>query len=157
MRKTLLAAAAVAALAGFGATTALADSHESGVVKYRMIVMKAIGDHMGGIGALVKGEAGVADVPFNVRQQAAALHASAQLIDQAFAEDVGDKGGETEAKAEIWQDWEGFVARAALLRERSAALMVAAESGDEVAIKAAFGGVGKACGSCHNAFRQKKS
>lgn len=157
MRKTLFAAAAVAAMAGFGAPMALADSHDAGVVKYRMMVMKAIGDHMGGIGALVKGETSVADVPFNVREQAAALNASARLIDQAFAENVGDKGGDTEAKAEIWQDWEGFVARAALLRERSAALMDAAESGDEEAIKAAFGGVGKACGSCHNGFRQKKS
>ncbi|MBT5415416.1 MAG: cytochrome c [Rhodospirillaceae bacterium] len=157
MRKIVLAAVGVAAMAAFGTPMALADSHEANVVKYRQMVMKAVGAHMGGLGALVKGETSVSDVPFNIQEQAAALNATAQLIDQAFAQDVGTKGGDTEAKAEIWQDWEGFVARAALLRERSQSLRDVAETGDEAAIKAAFAGVGKACGSCHNAFRKKKS
>lgn len=156
MRKTLLAAVA-ASLVAFAAPMAFADSHEAGVVKYRQLIMKAIGAHMGGLGALLKGETSVSDVAFNVQEQARGINAAAQLIDDAFSENVGTKGGDTEAKPEIWTDWQGFAARAALLRERSEVLQDAAESGDEAAVKGAVGALGKACGSCHDTYRKKKS
>jgi cytochrome c556 len=61
----------------------------------------------------------------------------------------------TEALAKIWQDPEHFSKDIDKLTVASAALMVAAQSKDEGAIKKAIGGVGKTCGGCHDHFKEE--
>ena len=61
------------------------------------------------------------------------------------------KAARTGAKAEIWSDAAGFEAAGnAYVTAESAVLA----STDEASFKAAFPALGKACGACHEKFRQ---
>ncbi|MGH6628736.1 MAG: cytochrome c, partial [Burkholderiales bacterium] len=48
-----------------------------------------------------------------------------------------------------------FKAAADALEAATAKLGAVARAKDEAGVKAAFGGVAKACGSCHDDFREK--
>ena len=65
-------------------------------------------------------------------------------------------GVKTGAKPDIWNDPQGFAAARQGLVDSSAKLSDAAKSGDAEAIGAAFKGVGKSCGGCHDKFRLKE-
>ena len=158
MRKTAIFAAvltlgAMTVLVAAPAVTRAASSPEN-VVKYRQTVMKAIGAHMGGIGAVLKGEVDYG--PKHIEEHAEALNGMAQILADAFREDVGTSGGETAAKQEIWSDWNDFVAKAKGLEEAAGNLGDLAEGGDMAAIGDGVKALGGACGACHNTFRVKK-
>jgi cytochrome c556 len=158
MRKTPIFAAALT----LGALTTLvatpvatrADSSPEGVVKYRQLVMKSIGAHMGGISTILKGEVDYG--PKHIEEHAEAISDMAQLLPDAFRENVGTSGGENVAKQEIWGDWDNFLAKAKGFQEASANLAKIAESGNMVAIGDGMKALGGACGACHTAFRVKK-
>jgi cytochrome c556 len=61
----------------------------------------------------------------------------------------------TDAKPEIWSQPDKFKSAANHLGEEIGKLAQAARSGDEKAMKAAAGDVGKACKACHDDFRMK--
>lgn len=158
MRKTAIFAAvltlgAMTVLVAAPAVTRAASSPEN-VVKYRQTVMKAIGAHMGGIGAVLKGEVDYG--PKHIEEHAEAINGMAQILADAFREDVGTSGGETAAKQEIWSDWNDFVAKAKGLEEAAGNLGDLAEGGDMAAIGDGVKALGGACGACHNTFRVKK-
>ncbi len=159
MRKTVffavvLTLGALTALVAAPAATRAASSPEN-VVKYRQLVMKAIGAHMGGIGAVLKGEVDYG--PKHIEEHAEAINGMAQILVDAFRENVGTSGGETDAKQEIWSDWDNFVAKAKDLEEASGNLGDLAEGGaDMAAIGAGVKALGGACGACHTPFRVKK-
>ena len=60
----------------------------------------------------------------------------------------------TEALATIWQEADKYSDSIDKLTKASSALIVAAQSKDEKAIKKAIGGVGKTCGGCHDDFKK---
>ncbi len=60
----------------------------------------------------------------------------------------------TEAKAEIWSDSAGFAAAGKAYVTAEAAVLA---STDEASFKAAFPALGKACGACHEKFRQSEN
>jgi len=64
--------------------------------------------------------------------------------------------GFTRAKPEIWSETDKFKQANDTLGQALGKLTAAAKSGDEGAMKAAAGGVGKACKGCHDDFRTKK-
>ena len=63
--------------------------------------------------------------------------------------------GFTRAKPDIWSEPDKFKQAQNGLTEAVSKLAAAAKSGDEAAMKAAAGGVGKACKGCHDDFRAK--
>lgn len=63
--------------------------------------------------------------------------------------------GFTDAKADIWSQPDKFKAAFDKNGEEVGKLAAAARSGDEKAMKAAAGEVGKACKACHDDFRAK--
>jgi len=63
--------------------------------------------------------------------------------------------GFTDAKADIWSSPDKFKQAQEGLTQALDKLAAAAKSGDEAAMKAAGGGVGKACKNCHDDFRVK--
>jgi cytochrome c556 len=65
----------------------------------------------------------------------------------------GSEKGETKAKPEIWANWAQFEANMKDLESKAAAVATAAKAGDMNAVKAGFGAMGGACGTCHKAFR----
>ena len=146
----VLLAGAVALLSTAAGPAARADA--SADVKYRQAVMEALGNHMGSIAAIARGEVGHAG---HMAGHAAAIDALASMAGDVFPE--GSGGDATRAKDEIWRDATGFEAAVEAFRAAAAALLEAAEAGDVGAVGAALGGVGRTCGGCHRAFRKPKS
>jgi cytochrome c556 len=123
-------------------------------VKYRQTIMKGFGAHMGAISMVMKGE--VALGASHIAANAEGIEATAKLIADAFKDKTGD-AGPTEAKANIWTEWQSFADRAKALEVESAKLASVAKKGDMSAIGEQVKAVGGACGACHQTFREKKS
>ena len=56
----------------------------------------------------------------------------------------------------VWSDAAKFAEAADRLQNETSKLYAVSRSGDEAAVKAQIGAVGKACGGCHESFRQKQ-
>ena len=147
--KGALVAGGLALVTAAVSATANADEKD---IKYRQAVMKALGGHMGSIGAIAKGEVGHTKHMFG---HATAINAIAAMASDIFPK--GSGGDKTRAKDEIWQNMGDFNKALSAFQAASAKLLEAANSGDKAAVGAALGGVGKSCGGCHKPFRKKKS
>ena len=123
------------------------------VIKFRQLLMKSIGAHMGSIAMVAKREVGYG--PEQIEDHAASIALVANLISTAFKENAG-QAAETTAKDNIWTDWAGFEAKAEDLRTAAIALTEAAATGDAGTTGAAVGKLGGACGACHEVYRVKK-
>ena len=113
-----------------------------------------MGKHMKALGMMAKGKV---DLPAADRlAHARSLHEAARALPGWFPAGTGpDAKLETEALAPIWTDRAGFEKAAGDFEAAAANLVAKAEAGDADAFKAAFGGVGKTCGGCHDGFRKK--
>jgi cytochrome c556 len=65
----------------------------------------------------------------------------------------GSNVGDSEAKPEIWTNWDDFKAHAQAFVDGVAALDTATAGGDNAAIGAAFQQMGGACNACHEVYR----
>ncbi len=137
---------AVAAFAVAATSFAVADED---IIGLRRQVMKTNGQAAKVSVGMLKGE-----IPFDATVAAAAMN---QIADDltTFPDyfPVGTETGDTKAGDKIWSDPDGFKAAAVTaVQAAKAAAAAAAESQD--AFGAAFGAVGKACGGCHETYRQ---
>lgn len=144
----------VASLVGFAVSShAFAiDKKQEGAIKYRKALMTAIKWNFDPIVATAKGE-----LPYDkamIARRAAILAELAKLPEEAFVPGT-DEGGDTKAKAEIWEQPEKFKAGFEQFQLKSNALAEAARSGDLGAIKARFQETAKTCQSCHDTFKSK--
>ena len=136
---------------GMMAATAHADT---GNIKYRGSVMKAIGGHMSAAGVILKGEGGS---PAHLQGHGHALAELAKVALTIFPEGTGPDAGKTEAKANIWTDKEGFSEVQQAFVTLAGRFAEAAATGDMSAAGAALGALGKGgCKACHDKYRQKK-
>ncbi len=107
----------------------------------------------GPVGGMLRG------APFNaavVEKAAARIQVTGGLIPELFASDTHTfTGTPTKAREGIWTNKSDFDAKANDLVKAAADLEAAAKSGDEAATKKAAASVGKACGACHDQFRDK--
>lgn len=121
-------------------------------IDYRSGIMEVMGWNMKRMGAVIKGKARYDQATF--ARTARDLNATAHLdVLAGFPED-SDEGDDTDAKSEIWLDWENFTAKLDRLRKETDSLTRVSASGDLDAIKAQFGKVGKACKGCHKEYRK---
>jgi cytochrome c556 len=120
-------------------------------VQYRQKVMQSNGGHMGAIGAIMKNK-----LPYtsNIVAHAQAMQITSTVIEDAFKKEITE--GKTDAKPEIWQDWDKFVAAAKAMGEESGKLAEGARTGDMDAIGAQVKALGKSCGDCHKPFKKPK-
>jgi cytochrome c556 len=151
MKKKLLYSALALALGGGTGyvTTVWAQAKPEVLVKQRQAAMTLISKYFGPLGAMAKGKA-----PYNqevVARNGKYLEALSQMPWDGFHPSTKDFD-KTRALPAIYDDPAKF--KEAQERMRSAIGKLAA-AGDEGALKAAVGEVGKACGSCHNDFRAK--
>jgi cytochrome c556 len=97
--------------------------------------------------------------PFDaaVAQKAGArLAVTAGLIPEVFANDTHTfSGTPTKAREGIWTNKSDFDAKANDLAKAAGELEMTAKGGDADATKKAIITVGKACGACHDQFRDK--
>ena len=151
MRTKLLTAAIAFAALGGVSLEALAQVKPDVLVKQRQAAMTLQGKYLGPIGAMMKGAA-----PYNadvVALNATFLENLARMPWDGF--DPSTKGEKSKTKAEAFTDTAKFRAAADTLEAETAKLGAAARAKNEAGVRAAFGGVAKACGSCHDAYREK--
>jgi cytochrome c556 len=151
MRTKLLATAISVAALGGASLEALAQAKPDVLVKQRQAAMTLQGKYLGPIGAMMKGA-----TPYNadvVALNATFLENLARMPWDGF--DASTKGEKSKTKPEAFTDTAKFKAAADTLEAETAKLGAAARAKNEAGVRAAFGGVAKACGSCHDAFREK--
>ena len=146
--------AVVVALAlGIAAGAALAQAKPEQLVKQRQSVMTLQGKYFGPLAAMAQGKA-----PYNadiVRRNAAFLDNLTRMPWDTFepsTKDVKPSG----ALPAIWEQPDKFKEAGSRLENEAHKLYEVSRSGDEAAVKAQIGAVGKSCGGCHESFRQKQ-
>lgn len=121
-----------------------------GIITYREKVMDVLKYQSGAIGAILKNKLPYGD---DVLVHAKGLQATSRLVAPSFKlKAMKDGGG---ARAEIWAQWDEYVAAAKVLEEAADRLVAAAETGDTKATAQAMRAVGGSCSSCHKPFRIK--
>ena len=151
MRTFTKAIVSIGSAVALTAGTALSVSaDESATIKYRQAVMKAVGGHMAGAVAIIKGK-----VPYegDLVAHAKGLNDMANIAANAFKQRT--EGGKTRAKPKIWEDGDDFRQKIEDLKKATADFLAAA--GSRAAAGAKLGAVGDSCKGCHKKFRAKKS
>src|SRR3954447_13520420 len=145
--------AAVVALAlGVAAGAALAQAKPEQIVKQRQAVMTLQGKYFGPMAAMAQGKA-----PYNadvIKRNAAYLDNLSRMAWDGF--DPSTKDVKSAALPAVYEQQAKFKDAGARLENEAHKLWEVAQNGDEAAVKAQIGAVGKACGGCHESFRQKQ-
>lgn len=117
-------------------------------------IRKSVMDLQGGVTAAMK--AGVEQkVDVKVFADGAkGLVASAKLIPAMFPVGTETVGG-TKAKAAIWSDPADYAKDAKALQTEAEKLVTLAEAGDKDGFATQFAAVGKTCGACHRAYKER--
>lgn len=149
MKKVLLAAGvAVAVMSG----EALAQAKPEVLVKQRQAVMTLQGKYFGPMAGMAQGR-----IPYDakiVQRNAGFLDNLSRMPWDGFTE--GTKDAKSAALPAIWAEPTKWADAADRLQNEASKLYAVSRSGDEAAVKAQIGAVGKACGGCHESFRQKQ-
>ena len=151
MKKTLVAAGLVVALGTVGGS-ALAQVKPDVLVKQRQSAMTLIGKYFGPLGGMAQGR-----TPFDaklVQRNADYLHALSQMPWDGF--DPSTKNEKSRALPALFEQPDKAKEAAERFQSEITKLQSVAKGGDEGAIKAQIGAVGKACANCHDNFRQKQ-
>ena len=127
-------------------------------IKARQAQMQLYAFNLGQLGAMAKGE-----TPYDVGLASAAAGNLAQLSNLNGAavwpmgSDIDSLGKDvTTALPAIWQSGSDVGAKAAALRDATAAMQAAAGESLE-SLQGAIGAVGASCGGCHKVYRQSVS
>ncbi len=151
MKKSFLAAGVLVALSGL-AFSALAQVKPEALVKQRQSAMTLIGKYWGPLAGMAQDK-----VPYNaqvVQRNAGFLDNLSRMPWDGF--DPSTKGEKSRALPAVYENNAKFKEAAARLESETAKLYSVSRSGDEAAVKAQIGATGKACGSCHDNFREKQ-
>jgi cytochrome c556 len=117
---------------------------------YRQGVMNVLSWNMKAMGAMMKGKK-----PYD----AAAFARHADDLSKAASLDViagfpaDSDQGETDARPDIWLDFEDFTQKMEDLRSASQALSKVAAGGDKAAMGEALSKTGKTCKACHDSYK----
>jgi cytochrome c556 len=151
VKKTVVAAAVVVSLGAVGGA-AFAQVKPEILVKQRQAAMTLQGKYFGPLGGMAQGK-----VPYDakiVQRNADYLVALSQMPWDGF--DASTKGEKSRALPAIWEQ-PGKVKEAIdRFQSEIGKLQQVSKGGDEGAIKAQIGAVGKACAGCHDNFREKQ-
>lgn len=122
-------------------------------VKLRKAVFDVQSFAFSPLGAMLKQQK-----PFDAQdavQAAKRIQMTASMIPQVFQFDTRKYNVETKARDAIWTNMADFKQKAQDLETAAQNLQQAAMGGEKGATLRAAGMVGKACGSCHDEFRNK--
>ena len=146
---TLLSAAAIGLVIS---ATAAAQVKPEQLVKQRQAAMTLQGKYFGPLGAMAQGKA-----PYDaalVARNAAFLDVIDKMPWDGFA--ASTKDVKSAALPAVFTDTAKFKEAQDRLLSEVSKLVAVSKSGDEAAVKAQLGAVGKACGGCHDNFREKQ-
>jgi cytochrome c556 len=145
-------AAVVAVVLGLSAGAALAQQKPEVMVKQRQAVMTLQGKYFGPMAGMAQGK-----IPYNadvVKRNSAFLDNLSRMAWDGF--DPSTKDVKSAALPAVYDQQAKFKDAAARLENEAHKLWEVAQNGDEAAVKAQIGAVGKSCGGCHESFRQKQ-
>ena len=151
MKRRILAAGFAAALGAGIAANAFAQAKPDVLVKQRQAVMTLQGKYFGPLAAVAQGKA-----PYNaaaVQRNAGFLDNLSRMAWDGF--DPSTKGEKSRSLPAVWDNNAKFKELANRMENETAKLVQLSRGGDEAAVKAQIGAVGKLCGACHDDFRSK--
>ena len=124
---------------------------EAAFVEYRQKLMKGVGGNMGAIGVIVQ-----KGLPYkeSVAGLARQIQMASALVGESFERKIVE--GRTDAKSEIWADWDEFLAAAEKMGQEAGKLAEAAKQGEIAVIVAQMKATGATCRGCHKPFRKPK-
>ena len=136
------------------AATATAQTKPEDLIKYRQSGYSFMAWNMGKIKAQLDGSA-----PYNKDQIAAAANLIAATANSGMGAlyapgtDKGKGWKETRVKADFFKEQDEVGKIAVNFTQQANKLQQVAAGGDQAAVKAQFGEVGKACKACHDKYR----
>ncbi len=153
-----LGAVALCALTPLSATfaqsaPASAEEQAQQAVDLRQSLFRLIGYSFGPLGGMLKNK-----LPFDAalaQKSAERIEMLAPMIPEVFQADTRKFQTKTKARDGIWASKSEFQTKSDDFVKATQALTTAAKSGDRKATMQAAAGVGKACGACHDNFREK--
>ena len=122
------------------------------LVKQRQAKMTLQGKYAGPLFGMAQGR-----VPYDaatVQRNAVFLDALSRMAWDGF--DPSTKSVKSHALPEVFSEPAKFRAAAERLESETSKLASVSKSGDEAAVKAQIGAMGKACQSCHDQFQEKQ-
>lgn len=150
LRVIALAMAAIVT-AGF-AFSSSAQVKPDQLVKQRQAKMTLQGKYIGPLAGMAQGR-----VPYDakvVQRNAEFLEALSKMAWDGF--DPSTKDIKSRALPAVFTDAGKFKAAAGRLEQEASKLVAVTKGGDESAVKAQIGAVGKACAGCHDSFQEKR-
>jgi cytochrome c556 len=130
------------------AGSAFTDAEDA--VTYRQHSFQLIRHNFADLGDMMRGK-----VPFEAKRAEKRANALASLTTlpwEAFEVPGADKI-KSEAKADIWKNLQDFQQKAEQFQTDALALQVAAKTGEQATVKAAFGNFAKNCKACHDQYK----
>ncbi len=150
MKKFLVVAATLIATT-FSAASYAQFAKPDDAAKYRQSALTVMARHFVAVGAMVQGK-----VPFDAKVAQDNIDTAVFMSKLPWA-GFGPSGeGATiknTAKPEIWKEQAKFKEHSEKMQAELVKVQTAAKTGSLDAIKAAFGGAGGSCKTCHDAFR----
>lgn len=149
-RKTGLFAAIAVATSVAAVAHAAGPSPAERAVAYRQGVYHAIGWNFGPMAGMAKGE-----IPFDAKEFALRAERVAFLSTLPLEGFIpNSRVGKTEAKAEIWENFDDFRSKMQAFEQEAGKLSDVAKTASAVdAVKPQFGKVGQSCKSCHDKYK----
>lgn len=152
MNKSLLSAAAAIALGVGVAQSAFAQAKPEILVKQRQAKMILQGKYFGTLVAVAQGK---------IAYDAALVQRSAGFLDNLTrmawdGYDPSTRNEKSRTLAAVYDNNAKFREYASQLEHQTSRLVTLSKGGDEAAVKAQIGAIGKTCGGCHDDFRQKQ-
>ncbi|TKB55327.1 c-type cytochrome [Ferrimonas aestuarii] len=151
MKAVSLTFAAVMLAVSGSAVAKGAFEDASDAIEYRQHAFSLIKENFGEIYAMVKGKKPMDAEQFQRRAEHLALLSNIPF--DAFKVKGSDQG-DTEALPSVWSDNAKFMEIASEFQMATQQLVSASQSGDDKAIKQAFGATGKTCKGCHDNFKR---
>ncbi|MCU7842267.1 MAG: cytochrome c [Candidatus Thiodiazotropha sp. (ex Monitilora ramsayi)] len=145
----LISMSMLAGLTGLGSQAVFAGELER-ALEYRQGVMNVMGWNMKSMGDMMKGKKAYDSDAFAKHAADLAKAASLDVL-SGFPE--GSDEGETDARVDIWLDFDDFKLKLEELREASQSLSEVAAAGDKAANGDALGKTGKTCKACHDSYK----
>ena len=152
MKRKLLAATVVACVGAAWAVDALAQAKPEILVKQRQAAMTLQGKYFGPLAGMAQGK-----LPYDaniVQRNAGYLDVIDKMPWDGF--DPSTKNVKSAALPAVWSEPAKFKEAQERLQSEVSRLVSVSKGGDEGAVKAQIGAVGKACGNCHENFREKQ-
>ncbi|MDY6943932.1 MAG: cytochrome c [Pseudomonadota bacterium] len=119
-------------------------------VHYREGVFGVTGWHFTHMADMVKGK-----TPYDAElfaQKASWVHTMSGMVEEGFPKGSFKKG--SDAKKEIWENWEDFQSKLSDFQKESASLAEISQGNDWDAIKKQFMATANTCKACHDDYRE---